>query len=304
MPALAQFKTAFDALPGPVRAGIWISIAGTSFTTMMAIARHLSDGMHVFEIVFFRSLLGIPFLVPYVLRAGPRILLSDKQGLYFLRGIGAFGSLVCFFFAATLLPLADISAIGFTRPAFATLAAILFLGEMAMMRRWVAIGISAIGALFIVRPGFEALNAGVAFAFGAIAGQVLNSVVIKRLTFTEPPDKVALYQGIYLAPMAFIAALWVWQWPTWEQLAWLLAMGGVGTITQRTLARSYAAADASVVVALDFLRLPIAALIGLLAFGQVPNPWVWVGGAIIVASAVLLTRRESRAPPKPRRSSS
>jgi drug/metabolite transporter (DMT)-like permease len=294
MPAFTQFQQAFSALPGPVRAGIWITIAGASFTSVMAIARHLSSEIHVFEIVFFRAVLGLPFLVPYMIRTGPRVLHTTKTGLYLMRSLGAFVGLVCFFYAATLVPLADISAIGFTRPALSTIAAMIFLGEIAMRRRWTAIGISVIGALFVVRPGFEALNAGVLFAFGAVVAQVQNTVVIKKLTYTEPPDTIAIYQSLYLAPMAFAAAFWVWTWPTWEQFAWLMLMGAIGTITQRSIVRSYAAADASVVVALDFIRLPVAALIGLVAFGQVPSPWVWVGGAIIIASTVLLTRRESR----------
>ena len=82
--------------------------------------------------------------------------------------------------------------------------------------------------------------------------------------------------------------------PTLEQFAWLLAMGALGAATQRTLARSYAAADATVVTVLDFLRLPIAALIGLVVFGEWPGVWVWLGGAIIVASSFLLTQREAK----------
>ena len=294
MPAFPHLQQGFAALPGPVRAGVWIALAGASFTGMMAIARHLSSGMHVFEIVFFRAVLGLPFLVPYMIRSGPRVLHTQKTGLYLLRSVGAFGGLVCFFYAATLITLADIAAIGFTRPAFSTVAAMLFLGEMALRRRWTAIGISAVGALFIIRPGFAEINAGVLFAFGAVASQVLNTVVIKKLTWTEPPDTIAVYQGLYLAPMALVAAAFVWVWPTWEQMAWLVAAGALGTVTQRSIVRSYAAADASVVVALDFIRLPVAALIGLLVFAELPSPWVWVGGAIIIASTVILTRGESR----------
>lgn len=294
MSVLSPLNDAFDRLPGPVRAGIWITISGGSFIGIMAIARHLSPGIHVFEIVFFRALFGLPFLVPYMVRTGPRVLHTTKTRLYLIRSFGAFVGLVCFFYAATLIPLADIAAIGFTRPAFSTIAAMLFLGEAMRSRRWRAIGISAVGALLIVRPGFAELNAGILFAFGAVASQVLNTVVIKKLTWTEPPDTIAVYQGLYLAPMALAAAVFVWVWPTPEQFAWLVAMGAIGTVTQRTIVRAYAAADASVVVVLDFLRLPVAALIGLVFFAELPAPWVWLGGAIIIASTVILTRGESR----------
>ena len=123
---------------------------------------------------------------------------------------------------------------------------------------------------------------------------VCNTIFIKSLSFTDHPDTIAIYQGLSVAPIALVAALFFWSTPTLEQFAWLLAMGALGAATQRTLARSYAAADATVVTVLDFLRLPIAAVVGLVVFGEWPVVWVWVGGAIIVASSFLLTQREAK----------
>lgn len=284
----------FAALPGPVRAGFWISCTGATFTGMMAISRHLSVDLHVFVIVLFRSLFGLAFLSPILMRHGMLRLRTKRHRLYIIRGVTAYLSLVGYFFAAKHIPLADISAIIFTRPVFACIAAILFLGELARGRRWTAIAIGFVGALIVIRPGFEEVNIGVLFAVGAVAMTVCNTIFIKSLSFTDHPDTIALYQGLCVAPIAFFVALFFWSTPSLEQVGWLLGMGALGAATQRTLSRSYAAADATVVTVLDLLRLPIAALIGLLVFGEWPVVWVWIGSAVIVASSFLLTQREAK----------
>jgi len=290
---LHSINAAFARLPGPIRAGFWISLTGATFTGMMSVARHLSPELSVFVIVFFRAIFGLLFLSPIVMRRGPSILKTGKGRIFAIRGISAYLSLVLYFFAAIHIPLADIAAIGFTRPAFACVAAILILGELARTRRWIAMGIGFCGAIIIVRPGFAEINEGVFYAFGAVAFTVCNTIFIKYLSRTEHPDTIALYQGLCVAPLALIGALFVWQTPTLEQLAWLMLLGLFGAMTQRTLARSFAAADATVVTVLDFLRLPIAALIGLILFNEWPVIWVWIGGAVIVCSSFLLTQKEA-----------
>ncbi|MDA1326571.1 MAG: DMT family transporter [Proteobacteria bacterium] len=292
MSLFPSIETRFAALPGPVRAGFWISCTGATFTGMMAISRHLAPDLDIFVIVLFRSLFGLAFLAPLAFQHGGRRLQTTRYRLYAIRGVTAYLSLVGYFYAATHIPLADISAIVFTRPVFACIAAILFLGELARGRRWIAIGIGFIGGLVVVRPGFAEMNIGVVFALGAVAMTVCNTIFIKALSFTDHPDTIAIYQALSVAPLALIPAVFFWATPTLEQFAWLLAMGAFGT--QRTLARSYAAADATLVTVLDFLRLPIAALVGLVFFGEWPVVWVWVGGAIIVASSFLLTQRETK----------
>ena len=294
MSVFQSIEVRFAALPGPVRAGFWISCTGATFTGMMAISRHLSPDLHIFVIVLFRCLFGLVFLAPLAFQNGGRRMLTTRFRLYTIRGVTAYLSLVGYFYAATHIPLADISAIVFTRPVFACIAAILFLGELARGRRWVAIAIGFVGGLVVVRPGFAEMNIGVMYALGAVAMTVCNTIFIKSLSFTDHPDTIAIYQGLSVFPIALVVAVFFWAMPTLEQFAWLLAMGALGAATQRTLARSYAAADATVVTVLDFLRLPIAALIGLVVFGEWPGVWVWLGGAIIVASSFLLTQREAK----------
>jgi len=292
-PVSVTLRQCFEGLPGPVRAGLWIGISGSAFTCMLAIARHLSAELPIFVIVLFRVLFGLAFLSPFVFRNGITALRTNKYGLYLVRGTSAFLGLSCYFFAATMIPLADVTAISFTRPIFGTIAAILFLGEIAHGRRWSAIFVGFIGAMIIVRPGFQELNPGVLFMFGSVMAQTVNTIVIKRLSRTEPPDAIAIYQGIVFAPMALIAALFVWRMPTAGDLMWLVVIGFLGSITQRSMPRAFAAADATVVISLDFLRLPIAALIGFVFFSEIPVVWVWIGATVIIGSTVYIMHRES-----------
>lgn len=280
-------------LPGPVRAGLWIALAGTCFTFMLAIARHLSADLPIFVIVFFRSVFGLAFLSPFIMRHGIGALRTTKPGLYLVRGTAAFIGLTCYFYAVSLIPLADATAISFTRPIFGTIAAILFLGEVAHGRRWSAIIVGFAGALIIIRPGLQEISPGVLFMFGSVAVQVVTAIVIKMLSRTEPPDAIAIYQGIVFAPLALVAALFVWQTPTFEDLMWLAGIGFFGAITQRAMPRAFAAADATVVISLDFLRLPISALIGFVFFSEVPGIWVWIGATVIIAATVYIVHRES-----------
>ena len=283
----------FEALPNVVRAGFWITCAGTCFTGMMTIARPLSPELSIFVVVFFRALFGLVFLLPTAFANGGRRLKTSKIPLFAARGISAYLSVTCFFFAAIYIPLGDIAAIGFTRPVLGCMAAIFFLGEIARTRRWVAIAVGLFGALIVVRPGFTDINPGILFAFSAVSLSIINSIMIKYLSRTEHPDTIAIYQGLFVAPFALAVALFVWKTPNLEQIFWLVFIGLLGALTQRTLARSFHAADATVVITLDFIRLPIAALIGLIVFSEWPVIWVWIGSIVIVLSSILLARQES-----------
>lgn len=261
---------------------------------MMTIARTLSPELSILVVVFFRATFGLMFLLPTAFSNGCVRLRTKKIPLFAVRGISAYLSVTFFFLAATYIPLGDIAAIGFTRPVFACIAAILILGELARTRRWVAIGIGIIGALIVVRPGFQEINPGIIYGFAAVMLSVCNSIMIKYLSRTEHPDTIAIYQAVFVAPYALLVALFVWKTPSLEQFFWLILIGAFGALTQRALARSFHAADATVVITLDFLRLPIAALIGLVIFDEWPIIWVWIGSVIIVASSFLLSKKEAQ----------
>jgi drug/metabolite transporter (DMT)-like permease len=281
--------------PGAVQAAFWMLIIGTLVTFTLVFSRKISGDIHVFEIVFFRSLFGLMFMAPWVIRRGIGTIAVKRPGIIILRGTLAFFGGACLYAAAARMPLAEVTAITFTRPIFASIAAVLFLNEILRVRRWTAIILGLSGALIIIRPGFVDVNIGVAFAFVSVFTLTWNSLNLKLLTKVNPPDTVAIWHMVVMLPLGLLACLFVWTTPTLEQFGWLVAIGIFEMLTQRAMSRGYAAADLAVVVGFSFLRLPVAALLGFAMFGEVPVSWVWLGSAVIAASAIYIAHRESMA---------
>ncbi len=288
-------KASFAALSGPGRAGCWISASAFCYIGMIAIVREMAPEIHIFEIVFFRSLFAAMFMIPWLMRHGIGALRTPMAGLLALRGAGAFIAGSCMFYAATLLPLGEFMAITFMRPILASIGAIVFLGEIARGRRWTAILVGFAGAMIVVRPGFQVLNVGALFVLAAVTVQVSNTLIIKYATRTVHPDAIATWHALVVAPLALVPTLFVWTTPTLEQFSWLVVAGFASILVQRSMARAFAATDATVVLAFGFVRLPVAALAGFVFFSEVPGPWVWTGGAVIIAASLALAKREDAA---------
>jgi len=297
MSSYARVLAAFANLPGPFRAAFWIVCAGGSFVFMMAIARHLADDLHMLLIVFWRAVFGVAFMMPWLVRRGIGILRTDKVMLHGVRTMSNYGGLLCTFYAATMLPFADITAIGFARPIVGSILAILLLGEAARVRRWWATLAGLVGALIIVRPGFIEFNPGIWLVLATVVMGAFNAILARYLTRTDAPDTVAMYMMAFLIPISLVPALFVWDWPDGRELLWVILLGAIGMVSQRSVTRAYHAAEASVTLSFDFLRLPVAAVIGYVLFAERPDVWVWVGGAVICAATIGLGRSESRAAP-------
>ncbi|MBT3536183.1 MAG: EamA family transporter [Rhodospirillaceae bacterium] len=284
------------ALPPSLQATFWITLSGFVFTIIIISVRKVTVDLPVLEAVFFRSLFGLAFMVPWLIRHGPHAALGTKRlGLFAIRGTIAFFVTFLYFTAAGLIPIADLTSITFTRPIFGAVAAIIVLGEIVGPRRWAAIAMGFIGMLIIVRPGFAELNLGAICILVAVLMQTGNTMVVKILTRTEHPDTIAIYHAIFMLPLALITAVFVWQTPTLEQIGWLLVIGAFGILNQRMVTRAFAVADASLVLALGYLRLPVAALMGFIIFQEVPVIWVWIGGTLICGAATYIARREAAA---------
>jgi drug/metabolite transporter (DMT)-like permease len=282
------------ALPPSIQAAFWITLSGFTFTISITAVRAVTVELHVLEAVFFRSIFGIAFMLPWLIRQGAKTALGTARiGLFAIRGCLAYFITLLYFMAAGMMPIADLTSITFTRPIFGTIAAIFVLSEIVGLRRWIAIVVGFIGMLIIVRPGFQALNLGVIYILVAVIMQTANTMLVKILTRTEHPDTIALYHAVFMLPLAVIPAIFVWQTPSLAMFGWLIVIGGFGVLNQRMLARAFAIADASLVLALGYLRLPISALMGFVIFGEVPTIWVWIGGAVIAGAAAYIAHREA-----------
>ena len=275
-------------------------MATVAFTAMHAMIRHAAQGLHPFEVAFFRNLFGLVFLAPVLFRYGIAPLRTRKLKVHALRGVLNLASMLCFFYAVTIAPFADVTALTFTAPIFASALAIVFLGERAKPVRWAAIVIGFFGAVVILRPGFGEIGLGPVLTVTAALLWALAMLVIKTLTRTESSLTITAYMMIVLAPMSFVAALPFWTWPAPEQYLTLFVLAVLGTCGHLCLNQALKEGDTSLVSPVDYVRLVWAALIGYFAFGEVPDAMTWIGGIMICGGAGLVAWHEGRRGPKQR----
>ena len=296
MPEDRSARARAATLTAPLRGALWMIAASAMFAGMIGIIRFLAvrGDLHPFEIAFFRNLFGLAFMLPWLARVGFAGLRTRRIGLYTLRGVISLMAMLSWFWAVSVMPLAEAVALSFTTPIFATVLAVIVLHEVVRARRWTATLIGFLGAMIILRPGVGQLAPAalvVLFSAMAIAGAI---TCLKLLARTESANAIVTYMVLFLTPMSLVPALFVWTTPSWETLPWLVALGGLATAAHGCVTRGFAAADASAMMPFDFVRLPFAALIGFLVFGEVPDLWTWVGAAIIFGASAYIAHREAR----------
>lgn len=279
-----------------VAAGIlWVTLAMALFAGLAASSRWaMSLGYHPFQIAFFRFLAALILMLPLLAWRGMSLVRSNAPELYAIRATVSLFSMTAWFYAISLIPLGELTAIGFLSPLFGTLAAIVILGEKVRLRRWTALIVGFMGAMIMLRPGTAPIGLGQYLAlFSAFTGGVM-AVLLKQLAGRDDPDKIVFLTTLIMTVISVFPALFVWRWPTLELLPIMIVVGLTGVLGHMCLARAFRAADASLVLTLEFSRLPFTVLLGYVFFAELIDMWTWIGAAIIFASAVYVARREAR----------
>jgi drug/metabolite transporter (DMT)-like permease len=272
---------------------LWMLAAVVTLTVMFAIIKQLAQELPVFVVALFRTGVGLLFFLPWLMRLGWPGVRTARLGAHFLRaffGIAAFAALV---YALGELILADAIVLSFSSPFWSILISAMVLGEVIRLPRALATAAGFIGVLAIVKP-----QGGIDPAMlAALASAVLVSaamIIMKRLTATEPSGRIVFYFFFFGTLLLLPPAIATWREPTLAQLGWLVASGFLGATGQFFLTRAYDAAEVSFVAPFDFLRMPVAALIGFLVFAEIPDMWTALGTTIIIAASYYLVRREGR----------
>ena len=269
-------------------------LSGAAFAVMMALVRLVSADIHPFQAAFFRNLMGLVLLAPWLAFTGVGVLHVGRLPIHLLRSGLGLGAMLLLFTALSRLPLAEATALTFTAPLFATIGAAVVLGERVQAPRWAATGVGFLGALIVLRPGLAVVAPASFFALAAAVFIAAAMLSIKSLSETEHPNAIVLIMGLLMTPASLVPAAFVWTWPSTATWGWLLLMGLAATIGQVCLTRAFAAAEASAMLPLDFARLVFVSLLGYAMFGEVPDLWTWVGGTVIVAATVYIGQREAR----------
>ena len=265
------------------------------FSIMVIFIRKASENLHILEVVFFRNLLAFIVMLPLLTSTGLAAIKMNNTKLFFMRGFfGAIGMLAGFT-CLTLIPLAQATAISFSKPIFITIGATIFLGEIIKARRIAAIIIGIIGMLIIVQPGVNSLSFGIMLAIIAALAHSINALIVKKLTLTDSPQAIVMWMVIILIPITFVPAVTVWQWPSFETWLYLWGIAIVGTLAHFSWTKSYTMAEITSLESIEFIKLPIMALFGWMIFSEIPGTWTWIGGSIIFISTIYISRREAKA---------
>tara|TARA_B100000795_G_scaffold234824_1_gene194181 strand:+ start:1413 stop:2357 length:945 start_codon:yes stop_codon:yes gene_type:complete len=262
------------------------------FSIMVIFIKKASENLHILEVVFFRNLLAFIVMLPLIKSTGLGAIKMNNTKLFFVRGFfGAIGMLAGFA-CLTLIPLAQATAISFSKPIFITIGATIFLGEVIRARRIAAIILGVIGMLVIVQPGVNSFSFGIMLAIIAAIAHSLNALIVKKLTLTDTPQAIVTWMVIILIPITFIPAVMVWQWPSFETWLYLWGIAILGTLAHFSWTKSCSMAEITSLQPIEFIKLPIMALFGWLIFSEIPGNWTLIGGLIIFVSTIYISHRE------------
>lgn len=268
--------------------------AGLFFAISHATIRHVTQDLHPLEAVFFRNLYALLFLTPMFWRSRRNGFRTQHLKLHLSRGVLQCVAVMGMFTGLSLIPLAEATALSFTSPLFVAVGATLVFREAAPLRRWLAIGAGFAGMLMIIRPGFAEISIGAWFMIGSAVLFAVTKMMAKSLSRTDSSTEIVAYVSFVMTPLALAAALFVWRWPTLDEMFWLTVIGVVSTAAQVLLVQAYRHADMTVVEPLSFARLLWATVLGFLIFAELPDPWIWAGALVIFVAGISLARGESR----------
>jgi drug/metabolite transporter (DMT)-like permease len=272
---------------------LWMAGALLSFAGMAIGVRELVDHMGVFQILFFRSA-GSLVLVLVLARLDWNAFRTRKPGLHALRNGVHFAGQYAWVHAIAMLPLATVFAIEFTMPVWTALLAALLLGERLTAPRMAMLVLGLAGILIILRPGLALVQpAALVMLLGSLAFAA-SMIATKRLTATDTPLAVLFWMAVLQMPLALFPALPGWVAPSAADLPWLSAVAVLGFTSHYCMTRAFVLADASVVVPMDFLRLPLIGLVGAVAYGEAIEPATFIGAAVIFAGTYYCLSRETR----------
>ncbi|WP_349369162.1 DMT family transporter [Salinarimonas sp.] len=282
---------------------LWMAGALLSFSAIAVAVRELSGALSVFEMLAFRNAAGLAGLLAAALFL-PRLrgqILPRRLGRHVQRNLVHFAGQYSWTVGVTLLPLAVVFAIEFTAPALTALFAVLLLGERLTRTRALAIGLGFLGVLVIVRPGMGEIGWPALVVLFAAFCFALTAIATKSLTRTESTYAILVSMNAMQLPLNLAGAKAGYLARLAEApVLPLVALAIAGFTAHWCLTNAYRNGDAIMVVPLDFLRIPLIAVVGLMLYAEPLDPFVFAGAAIIVGGILVNLRAETARAPSTR----
>jgi len=265
-----------------MHAVIWMAGALTSFSLLAIGARELSGEISIFQTQFYRSLIGLLFIstILFFLKKKNNIR-TDKIKLHIFRNIFHFAGQYGWFLGIGLLPLAEVFALEFTVPIWTLIIAAIFLGENISPRKLTAVIFGVLGVLVITKPGFAVVDPASFIVLAAAICFAITHVSTKSLSTSDSPILILFYMSLVQLPIGFALSLANWTWPAGEQWLWLLIIGLTALSAHYCMAKAMQYAEVSMVVTLDFLRLPLIALVGIFLYAEEFEISLLLGGTLM-----------------------
>jgi len=271
-----------------------LAIGATLFGSFMgAGVKLLSDDLHPIMICFYRCLMGLIIITPFVARNNFQALQTDNMRLQIFRALINIISMICWFSAIGMMHFEKATALGFTTPLFTTVLAVLVLGEVIRFHRTAALLLGFVGILIIIRPGYMPFEFGTILMLIASFSFSFVLIFVKKLSATDSSLTIIFYHLLYMTPAFFILSLFYWENINLNQLIIFILMGTSGLLSHWCLAQAFKMSDTTFVMPLQFTKLIWASLIGLFIFAEQPDIWTWIGGIVIFISVVYITYREA-----------
>ncbi len=286
-----------DETSRPLLAALWMTGAILSFSSMAVAGREVSFELDTFEIMLYRSLIGIVIVTAAASATGTLGQIDTRRlPLHFARNVSHFTGQNLWFFAIAVIPLAQVFALEFSQPLWVALLAPLVLAERLTRTRLTAAALGFAGIVIVARPTLDTISPGVVAAAAAAIGFAGSAVMTKRLTRTDSVTKILFWLTVMQAAFGFVCAgidarIAVPSPASWP---WLIVIGTGGLIAHFCLTKALSLAPATVVIPLDFARLPVIAVVGMVLYGEALDWPVFVGAAIIFAANYFNVFSESR----------
>lgn len=273
---------------------VLVSMAGV----VKSVSAHVPTGQAVFSRAFF----SLPFILAWIAMQGPLMdgLRMANPRLHLLRGLLGTATLAMNFMALSLLPLPEVTTIGFAAPVLTLVFAVVLLGERVRLFRWTAVALGLLGVLIVVWPRLT-LSAdtdslqrlGALMALGSASCAALIKIIVRRMVVTETTPSIVFWFAVTAAVLSLATLPFGWVVPSGQVLALLVLTGALGGVGQLMMTASYRFADASALAPFWYVQLFFASFIGYVFFGEVPTGPMIGGAVLVIAAGLLILWRET-----------
>jgi drug/metabolite transporter (DMT)-like permease len=286
-----------DRTPSKPRAALWMAGWLTLMLIVAVAGRETTRELNVFQIMEGRSILGFFMLYPLIHMNGGFSAMKTSRPLQHIgRNLVHYVAQVGWFYALSLIPLGQVVSIEFTMPIWTAILAASFLGERMTAGKIAAIVLGVVGVIVIVRPATGQINPGQLIALAAAVGFGVSVAMMKSLTRTENTVAIIFWMLVVQSAAGFFPALYVWQWPSAYAWGGIVVIAFCGTFSHFCMARAMLYADATVVLPMDFLRVPLTAIAGWLIYSEQLDTFTLLGAALILTGNLLNLRAPDPVP--------